>query len=558
MKKILLCGLFFLGFVFAIYAAYRLSNSTRVKIFLMDSELEERVEEPVLGIYDPHNLFDDNLSNNFRHFGLILNNDEEWEIDPKILEKVPEETPVLLTVEMWDSGILQKVVQGDYDERFRNFFGPLLKNQENLYLRWNPEMDVPSTRYPWEMNPTLYIMAFNRFADIIQSVAPQVKFVWGPAGQPGVLESYPGGKFVYASSITLNSTSEELLENYLQDSLPYQIRRKFHRLRFVDKPIFILGSESLESRDFNMEWITETESFIGENIETIYSEENFNQSEFKSKRTGEILLGFYDPENHFLQEKEVSVEHIFVGFEQIQNGQFRKIFNEAISRDNNLIITVEPGIENHKISDPNVLKNVVKGKYDKIFKKFYSIISSTEKDIYLRFAHEMEIPITRYAWQSKDPVDYIKAFRYFMEFPKKEFKNVKKVWGPAGDRGSLEWYPGNDVVDYVSIAIYGLPDKDITDPEKQETFSRILGRKMYRFRFLDKPFFITEFGVMGDEEFQTKWLINAAKAIKNEPRIIGVNYFNETDIPEVWGDIQPPNWSISRETYKKFVETLYK
>ncbi len=519
--------------------------------------MEERFQEPVLGLYDPQNQLNSRHPNNFKHYSLILNKDDEWEIDENLLQKVQDSTPILLTVELWDSSVLQKITQGDYDENIRNFFGHLIKGKKNLFLRWNPEMDVPSSRYPWEMRPTLYIPAFNRFAEIIKKIAPQTIIVWGPAGQPGVLEHYPGDELVDASSITLNSTSEKMLQNYLQDSLPYQLLRKFHRLRFVDKPVFILGSENLKVSDLNKEWVSKTKMHLQEYEQTIYSEENFNRPEVQPERTEEILLGFYDPGKEYLSEKEVSIEHIFISFDQIQNGSFKNIFNVANSRKNDLIITVEPGLDKNKISDPNVLKNVIEGKYDKILEEFYSILASTEKKIYLRFAHEMEIPITRYAWQSKDPVQYINAFRYFMEYPKDDLKHIAKVWGPAGDRGSLEWYPGNDVVDYVSIAIYGLPDKNITDPEKQETFSKILSRKVYRFRFLNKPFFITEFGVMGDEEFQTRWLTEAAKTIRDSPLIMGVSYFNETDVPKAWGDIQPPNWSISKNTYRQFVEILY-
>ena len=87
--------------------------------------------------------------------------------------------------------------------------------------------------------------------------------------------------------------------------------------------------------------------------------------------------------------------------------------------------------------------------------------------------NEMEIPITRYPWQSQNPVDYIHSFRYFMAFKNPFPANIKRVWGPAGDRGSIEWYPGNDVVDYMSIAIYGLPDKNITDPEKKRKITKI-------------------------------------------------------------------------------------
>jgi beta-mannanase len=170
----------------------------------------------------------------------------------------------------------------------------------------------------------------------------------------------------------------------------------------------------------------------------------------------------------------------------------------------------------------------------------------------------MEIPIARYPWQSQDPVEYIKSFRYFMTFKDSLPESLKRVWGPAGDRGSIEWWPGNDVVDLMSIAIYGLPDKNITNPKKQESFSSIFNRKIWRLRFIDKPLFITEFGVKGPEEFQTKWLEDAAIIIRDNPQIIGVNYFNMTDTPKAWGKIKPPDWSISKKTFHHFLDALKK
>jgi beta-mannanase len=138
----------------------------------------------------------------------------------------------------------------------------------------------------------------------------------------------------------------------------------------------------------------------------------------------------------------------------------------------------------------------------------------------------MEIPIHRYTWQSQDPVVYINAYRYFMLFNKNQPTNICKVWGPAGDRGSIDWWPGNDVVDFISIAIYGLPDKNITDYNKQELFSDIFSRKFYRMRFAGKPIFITEFGVKGPKEYQNKWMKNAAETLKNNKNVFGVISIN--------------------------------
>jgi len=215
-------------------------------------------------------------------------------------------------------------------------------------------------------------------------------------------------------------------------------------------------------------------------------------------------------------------------------------------------VTVEPWKDTSGKADTNVTKSIVAGRYDGEMRTLFRIFSQTKQTVYLRWMHEMEIPIHRYAWQSKDPVDYINAYRYFMQFEGGPPKNVKKVWGPAGDRGSIDFWPGDDVVDFISIAIYGLPDKNITDPNKQEAFSTIFNRKFYRMRFADKPIFITEFGVKGSEAYQDNWLKNAAETIKNNRHVFGICYFNLYDDDKAWGSIKPPDWSITPQSMKKF------
>lgn len=526
----------------------------------MESKMEERFYEPVLGIYDREKKLDQLKPKDFKHFGLILNNDEQWDIGENLMKSLPKDAPVILTVEFWDTGVLNKVTRGEYDQNIEQLFTSILQDRTNVYLRWNPEMEVPAMKLPWAGSPDDFINSFQKFSAEINKISPATRMVFSPAGYPGVLEFYPGKTVVDASSITLNSESENYIENYKEDSLPTQIRRKLHRLRFIDHPIFVLGSRNLNHESFKEEWITETVNNIRKNSDFIYSTENFKHSKTLPTVTEkqEFLLGFYDPKATLVNEKEVVVEHLFLSFYSIKTGDLQQKLENALCRDNDLILTVEPCNPTSKTLDYDVLSDILKGKYDDIISDFYLTISGIDKLIYLRFAHEMEIPITRYPWQSQDPLVYINAFRYFMQFPGADMDHIKRIWGPAGDRGSIEYWPGNDVVDYVSISVYGLPDKNITDPEKQETFSQIFHRKSRRLRFIDKPIFITEFGVKGDDQFQAKWLVDAAQTLNEQPQVVGVNYFNMTDVPKAWGEIQPPDWSISKETFSTFLEALHR
>ena len=335
------------------------------------------------------------------------------------------------------------------------------------------------------------------------------------------------------------------------------LKHKIHRLRFIDKPVLIIADD-IEKTLLKDSWLTEQKSYFNKYGNTIYSKNNYTDSAHIKPARSTLKIGVFDPNKKLVNQRNINTEHIFTDWGEVERGDFERKFSDVINRHHEVIVTMEPWRSNNKKPDTAVLKSILKGDYDKQIKKLFGIISSTNTIVYLRWMHEMEIPIHRYAWQSQDPVTYINAFRYFMQFDGGPGRNVKKVWGPAGDRGSVDFWPGSDVVDFISIAIYGLPDKNITDPEKQEAFSTIFSRKYFRMRFLDKPLFITEFGVKGSERFQNKWLADAAKTINANPHIFGICYFNLYDNPKAWGNIKAPDWSITPQSMTTFCSLLDK
>jgi beta-mannanase len=296
-------------------------------------------------------------------------------------------------------------------------------------------------------------------------------------------------------------------------------------------------------------------SFVVQQNKEIYSPANYSDYPNKIIRKKNVI-GVYDPDKKLTTLPVITAEHIFTDFTEVTDNSFEKKFNAVVKRNHDVIVTIEPFYRKFGITDSSVLSKTLNGQFDKEFNKIFNIISNVKQIVYLRWAHEMEIPIHRYGWQSQDPVKYINAYRYFMLFRKNKASNIKFVWGPAGDRGSIDYWPGEDVVDYISIAIYGLPDKNITDPNQQESFDQIFKRKSYRMRFLNKPIFITEFGVKGNHDFQSNWLKDAAKTINNNKQIFGICYFNSKDTPNAWGDIKAPDWAISKKSFMNFYNAL--
>jgi beta-mannanase len=532
-------------------------------------ELNERFTEPVLAVCDRGGRIADETVEAIKHYVVKWRGSGDLTLQDNLMATISSNQAVLLTVEMWaesESGKFRKgtfeaTFRGEYDGKIKALCNLLSKSRKPIYIRWNPEMETPAGVHPWQNPlPDPYIRAFRHFAKLFKEFAPGVKIVWGPTGSPGDLEYWPGTDMVDLVSVTLGSRSEACSKYpYPQGNTTTQvIKSKLHRLRFVDKPILILGSPTTTKENFHQEWLQTAVDDIRKHKERILAAnaptgvEDMHSPRGRAPNT-KPLIGVHDPKKRLVGQKAVSVEHLFANLRVLMNGAFRKEFEEVISRRHDVIVTVE-------IWDPDgesdVLASTVNGRFDAEIQELHKIASSAQQTVYLRWAHEMEIPIQRYPWQSKDPMLYIEAFRYFAAHAKNQSKNIRIVWGPAGDRASLDFWPGDDTVDFISLAIYGLPDLNISDHKKQKSFRNILERKLHRLRFVSKPIFLAEIGVNGPEAYQKAWLKEAALTINNYPEILGVCYFNVPDTPKAWGEIEAPEWSISEETFKAFTESL--
>jgi len=549
--------LFFLAFALVAVSAfvYKQRKVISSNFHVINNELLPRNNQTVSGFYfKSDSTYYDTLVS-FAHFAVTVNNHSSFRIDKTLFDDVPQNQDILLSIEFhgnkylrgnkylhkYKDDALQEIINGSLDEKLKNIYDSLLDSDRKIYIRINPEMELWYKNFPW-YNCYKYIEAYRHVAVLWQN--KNLKFIWGHSGFNGAERFYPGDDVVDFISFTLYPVNV----NYRKE-----VYRKLHNMRFFDKPIMILtNSESVIDNKL-------TYNYVNEEIDTIAKYKNiaYNDSLWKNSDTvikdKKFLIGLHDPRKLLISDPAISLEHIFVSFDHIQSGESERRIDEVFSRNHDAILTVEPWSEK---PDSNILLNIIHGKYDSIIHRLYKDISDKNHTVYLRFAHEMEIPITRYPWQSQDPLTYIRAFRYIMQYPQQVPENVKRVWGPAGDGGSSDFYPGDDVVDYVSVAVYALPDKNITDYEKQHTFSSMFIFKTSNIRFINKPIFITEFGVKGPEEYKATWLEDAARILNKNPQVVGVNYFNMSDTPGAWGEIKEPDWSITSETLHRFLEVL--
>lgn len=166
------------------------------KFPIASNEISNRSYEPVLGFYDRYNG-GSIKQDSFRHFAIVLN-DESWNIDIDMLDSLPSDANVLITIEMWGSKYLSKVknevlretIKGTYEKRLKELVSKIGSSRQNVYIRWNPEMEVTVNRYPWQRSPQAYIEAFRYVAQLVKRENSNLKIVWGPSGYPGTHSSF--------------------------------------------------------------------------------------------------------------------------------------------------------------------------------------------------------------------------------------------------------------------------------------------------------------------------------------------------------------------------------
>ncbi|MDE2010440.1 MAG: hypothetical protein KGJ09_10265 [Candidatus Omnitrophica bacterium] len=83
--------------------------------------------------------------------------------------------------------------------------------------------------------------------------------------------------------------------------------------------------------------------------------------------------------------------------------------------------------------------------------------------MYLRIGYEFDNPDNRY-----DPKEYKQAFRYVVDFLRKEgVRNAAYVWhsncwGVNSTQQWMKWYPGDGYVDWFAASMFQVPDQLLT------------------------------------------------------------------------------------------------
>jgi len=271
-----------------------------------------------------------------------------------------------------------------------------------------------------------------------------------------------------------------------------------------------------------------------------------------SNQNSNVELGVYDPQNAFVSNSVISVEHIFV---QWQLGdawhRVRNAMGVAAERDRRLMVTLEPWTKATNWVDgaERLLNEVVDGAFDEEINAVCAEIGNNKNEVWIRWGHEMEDPVGRYPWAQNDPAAYIRAFRHFVQKCRILAPNALYVWSPKGERALHAYYPGDDYVNLVGISVYGMKSWEIAYYGKTRSATENVWEKYERVSKYKKPIVMAELGIYGDTAYIQAWISELSKKIEAFPLIQAIVYFNDQE-PHLWPDpYGAPDWRVSASAF---------
>ena len=258
-------------------------------------------------------------------------------------------------------------------------------------------------------------------------------------------------------------------------------------------------------------------------------------------------LGAYDPYGDFSVDKGVSIEHLFLPWEDVELSTLAQADSYALAHNRTLLITIEPwSWDKDARVTPNQLRRGMRaGRYDTNIKAVCSAIGGLKSDATIRWGQEMEYDIGRFIWAGWKPADYVSAYRRFVDKCRPEAKTAKFMWSPRGESNLAPYYPGDAYVDVVGLSLFGLQQFDDDQVGRDRTFAELLKPAYDRVDVFGKPIMVAELAYLGDRGYVEKWAEDATRTDPAEfPHLTSVVYFNDKE-PYPWPNPYGlPNWRV--------------
>ena len=261
---------------------------------------------------------------------------------------------------------------------------------------------------------------------------------------------------------------------------------------------------------------------------------------------GDKPFGVYDPEGVFSDDPEVTIEHLFLPWEDVFLPSLVDADAYALERGRSVLVTIEPWTWNRseRNTPEALMAGIQSGAYDKYMSSICAVLNLFESPVTVRWAQEMEDKSGQFIWSNWEPATYVAAYRKMVDICRANAPEVAYMWSPLGYENLGEYYPGDDYVDIVGLSVFGLQSWERDILGKEQSFADILGPRYERVAGFGKPVVVAELGYVGDADYVAKWDSEVRLDYPQFPNVVAVVYFNQVEVypwPDGYGR---PNWKF--------------
>ncbi|MEZ5796798.1 MAG: glycosyl hydrolase [Paracoccaceae bacterium] len=257
-------------------------------------------------------------------------------------------------------------------------------------------------------------------------------------------------------------------------------------------------------------------------------------------------FGAYDPEGYFTEDSELTIEHVFMPWEDVNLNTLLEADAYALERRRALMITIEPWTwtRDERNTAEFLQRGIEQGYYDANMRSICGVIGTLQSPVSIRWGHEMETSDGQFIWSNWKPETYITAYRRMIEVCRAEAPNANIVWSPIGLSNSPEYYPGDDYVDLIGLSVFGLEKWDVAKSGGPQSYDDVMTERYDMVKQFNKPVVVAEVGYSGSAAYVDAWENQVRKARPDLPLLVGAVYFNQKEVypwPDGFGY---PDWRI--------------
>jgi len=259
---------------------------------------------------------------------------------------------------------------------------------------------------------------------------------------------------------------------------------------------------------------------------------------------GALPFGVYDPNGAFADDPDVSIEHLFLPWQDVLLQSLYDADEYATKRNRSILATIEPWTwtRDERNSPDTLIAGIQSGEYDGNMSTICSIFNDFKSPVTVRWVHEMEDLSGQFIWAGWEPETYIAAYRRMIEVCRAVAPDIDFMWSPLGLEEFEKYFPGKDYVDVVGLSVFGLQpwEKDVIG--HQRTFREILTPRYERAVTFGLPIVVAELGFVGDPDYVARWIDDVRQDVEGLSELVAVIYFNQTEVypwPDGYG---LPDW----------------